>query len=256
MAQVTPIKTDLRNSRNALLRRMPHADRERLQPHFKEEEVEFKKTLLEDDKPIRFIYFIESGVASMVTDLTDGETVETGTVGNEGLVGLGAVLGVRRATGRVLMQIPGRAMRVAADVIAAEGERATPWFRVLLRYASFVNAMVAQTAACNRMHSVDARMSRWLLMTHDRVDSDDFPLTQEFLGQMLGVARPTVNVAGATLQKAGFIKYTRGRITVIDRAGLETATCECYRRIRDELERTLDSDRVDIARPARNRRRQ
>jgi hypothetical protein len=127
-------------------------------------------------------------------------------------------------------------------VIAEESERGTPWFRLLLRYAHFVNAMTAQHAACNRLHAVDARMSRWLLMTHDRVEADDFPLTQEFLGMMLGVARPTVNIAGATLQKAGFIKYTRGRITVLDRAGLESASCECYFRIREELDHVLNGD--------------
>jgi Mn-dependent DtxR family transcriptional regulator len=119
---------------------------------------------------------------------------------------------------------------------------------------SFVTAMVSQTAACNRMHTVDARMSRWLLMTHDRVGVDDFPLTQEFLAQMLGVARPTVNVAGATLQRAGFIRYTRGRITVLDRKGLESASCECYNRIREELEATVNGRPPNSNRQARGPR--
>jgi CRP-like cAMP-binding protein len=99
--------------------------------------------------------------------------------------------------------------------------------------------MTAQSAACNRLHDVEARMARWLLMTHDRVEGDEFALTQEFLAEMLGVARPTVNIAGATLQKAGFIRYARGRIAVLDRPGLESASCECYQRIREELEDTL-----------------
>jgi Mn-dependent DtxR family transcriptional regulator len=103
-----------------------------------------------------------------------------------------------------------------------------------------MSAMTAQTAACNRLHAVDARMSRWLLMTHDRVDGESFPLTQEFLAQMLGVARPTVNITGATLQKAGLITYTRGRITIRDRASLEDSSCECYRRIRAELDLVVD----------------
>lgn len=230
---------DLDHSRNVLIRRMPLDVRKRLAPHFEEEELAFKQTLLEQGKLIKYIYFVESGVVSMVTDLTDGETIETGTVGNEGLVGLPAVLGIRRASGRALCQVPGRALRIAVEMIDAEAAQASPWFRVLLRYANFVAAMAAQTAACNRAHPVEARMSRWLLMMHDRVDSDDFALTQQFLSMMLGVARPTVNIAGATLQKAGFIRYARGRITILDRRGLESASCECYGRVREELELML-----------------
>ena len=231
---------DLTGARNLLIQRMSAEDRGRLASHFSEMRIDFKQTLLEQDKPINDVYFVEAGVMSMVTDLADGSTIETGTVGNEGLVGLPAVLGVFRAPGRVFCQIPGRALRVPAAMIAAEAEDGSPWFRLLLRYANFVTAMSAQHAACNRMHPVEARASRWLLMTHDRVDEDDFPLTQEFLAIMLGVARPTVNIVGATLQKAGFIKYTRGRITVLDRVGLESAACECYARIRTELETTLN----------------
>ena len=231
---------DLKSSRNLLIQRMSDLDRERLGSHFTAVRLDFKQTLLEQDAPIEFVYFIESGVMSMVTDLLDGNTIETGTVGNEGLVGLSAVLGVLRPPGRVFTQIAGSALRIPAEVIIEEAEEGTAWFRLLLRYANFVTAMTAQTAACNRMHAVEARASRWLLMTHDRVEGDDFALTQEFLSVMLGVARPTVNIVGATLQKAGFIQYTRGRITVLDRAGLESASCECYGRIRDELDRMLN----------------
>lgn len=242
----------LENARNLLIQAMSSDDRDRLGQEFREERMDFKQTLAEQGKPVKHIYFVESGVMSLLTDLSDGEVIETGTVGKEGLVGLSAVLGVPHAAHRVICQIPGSAFRVPAEVITAESERGTPWFRLLLRYANFVVAMAAQGAACNRMHGVDARMSRWLLMTHDRVDGDDFPLTQEFLGQMIGAARPTVNIAGATLQKAGFIRYTRGRITVLDRAGLESAACECYFRIRDELVITLNGA---VARPEPGRRR-
>jgi CRP-like cAMP-binding protein len=244
---------DLKSSRNLLIQRMSNEDRERLGSHFTEEPLEFKQTLIEQDKPIKYVYFIESGVMSMVTDLLEGETIETGTVGNEGLVGLSAVLGVVHPPGRVFAQIPGRGLRVSAEIVTAEGDESTAWFRVLLRYANFVTATNAQTAACNRMHAVEARASRWLLMTHDRVEGDDFPLTQEFLALMLGVARPTVNIVGATLQKAGFIRYTRGRITVVDRAGLESASCECYGRIREELEKMLNPDHMRTAPRAERR---
>lgn len=231
---------ELRDSRNLLLRQLTTADRRRLASHFKEQSVAFKQTLFEPGKPIKQIYFPEVGVMSVVTDLDEGGAIETATVGNEGFVGVPAVLGVPHSPGRVFCQIPGRAWRVETPVIDDERERGGPWFGLLLRYASFINAMTAQSAACNRMHSVDARMSRWLLMTHDRVDADDFPLTQDFLAQMLGVPRPTLNIAGATLQKAGFIKYTRGRITVLDRPGLEDASCECYARIRQELDDSIN----------------
>jgi len=247
--------TDLKAAHNLLIQRMSEEDRRRLAADFVYEPMEFKHVLLEQDEPIARIYFVESGVMSMVTDLADGETIETGTVGNEGLVGLPAVLGVFRSPGRVLCQIPGGALHVPVEVINAEAEEGTAWFRVLLRYAHFVGATAAQQAACNRAHAVDARMSRWLLMTHDAVAADEFPLTQEFLGQMLGVARPTVNIAGATLQKAGLIKYTRGRITVLDRIGLESASCECYARIRLERHRMLHPETLpDVSREGATRR--
>lgn len=234
----------MRDSKNLLLQQLSRADRARLESHFTEEPLAFKQPLLEQGAPAARVYFVESGVMSIVTDLKDGETVEAGTVGNEGLVGLPAVLGSGRSPNRVFCQVPGVARVVDARVIEAERQESTAWFGLLLRYVSFVTAMVSQTAACNRMHMVDARMSRWLLMTHDRVGADDFPLTQEFLAMMLGVARPTVNIAGATLQRAGFIRYTRGRITILDRKGLESASCECYGRIREELDATVNGHPV------------
>ena len=140
---------------------MSAADRERLGSEFHDERIDFKQTLVQQGKAVKDVYFVESGVMSMVLDLGHGEIIETGTVGNEGLVGLPVLLGVAHAPSRVLCQIPGRALRVDAGVIAGESEQATDWFRLLLRYANFVNAMTAQAAACNRLHAVDARMSRW-----------------------------------------------------------------------------------------------
>lgn len=238
---------DLKSSRNLLIQRMSNEDRERLGPHFVEQPLEFKQVLFQQDQTVEYVDFPETGVGSMVTDLVDGDTIETGTVGNEGLIGLSAVLGVERAPSRVFVQVPGRSLRLPAGVIAAEAEKGTAWFRLLLRYANFLTAMTAQHAACNRMHPVEARASRWMLMTHDRVESDEFPLTQEFLAQMLGVARPTVNIVGATLQKAGFIDYKRGRIRVVDRLGLESASCECYGRIKEELGKMLEVPQVRAA---------
>lgn len=231
---------DLTSSKNLLVRQLNGPDRERLAAHFEETPLAFKQTLFEQGERLQYLYFPEDGVISLITRLREGEAVETGTVGKEGVAGVSAVLGVTRAPGRAICQVPGRGLRLPERVIAEERERSSPWFLMLLRFVNFVTAMAAQSAACNRIHAVDARMSRWLLMMHDRVEGDTFLLTQEFLVLMLGVARPAVNIAGATLQRAGFIKYSRGRITVLDRAGLESASCECYRRIQEELEQTFN----------------
>lgn len=235
----------LASSRNLLLRRLTSDSARSLQEQAELVPLTLRQTLYEPGGTVEHLYFPETGVCSLVTDLEDGETIETGTVGYEGVVGLPAILGVRRSAGRAFCQVPGQAWRVPERAIAAERDRGSQWFHTLLRYAYVVHAMTAQSAACNRLHHVDARMSRWLLMTHDRVQSDEFPLTQEFLAQMLGVARPSVNVAAATLQRAGFISYSRGRVSVLDRSGLETAACECYGRIREELETTLGAPETE-----------
>jgi CRP-like cAMP-binding protein len=235
---------DLNVSRNLLIQRMSHEDRERLQSDFVEEPIALKQKLHAQDEPIEHVYFVESGVMSVVTDLADGDSVETAVIGNEGFVGLSAVFGVFHSSSRVFSQVAGRGLRVPADVMAAECAARTEWFRLLLRYAHFVQAMTAQHAACNRVHSFERRMSRWLLMTHDRVEGDEFTLTQQFLGHMLGVGSPTVVIAVATLQKAGFIQYADGRITVLDRAGLESVSCECYSRVRKAQDLIFDGHSV------------
>jgi len=224
------------DTRNALLHQLSNAEYERVRSHLKDVTLEFKQVLYEPDGPVDAAYFVEQGVVSLVTLLDDGATVETGTIGNEGVAGLPIFLESERGTERAICQIAGSAKRLSAEVVRAERERAGSQLRsVVLRYTSAVIKMTAQTAACNRLHTVEERMCRWLLMTLDRVGNNEFPLTQEFLAHMLGVRRPTVNIAGATLQKAGLIRYSRGKIAVVDREGLESASCECYARIRDEF---------------------
>jgi CRP-like cAMP-binding protein len=204
--------------------------------------LSFKELIYEQGKQITHVYFVTSGVVSLVTEMKqDGDIVETGTVGREGMVGLPAFLRMPIPTNRALCQVPGSAMRMPVNQFLSHTECIGVLRVLLLRYTNTLMAMTAQTAACNRAHNVEARMARWLLMTHDRVDGDEFPLTQEFLGQMLGVHRPAVSVAGTSLQNAGVIKYTRGKITVIDRQGLERASCECYDHIREEFARAFDA---------------
>jgi CRP-like cAMP-binding protein len=225
--------------RNRILNLLPPAEAEKLAPHFTHVSLQFKEPLATEGKPIEEMYFVLSGVVSLVVPLDGEDPVEAGTVGFEGVVGLPAYLGQPVAPWRALCQLPGEALKVDPQVVI---ERATQGSLgpLLLRYTTAVISMMAQGAACNRVHPLEERMSRWLLMTHDRMGTESFPLTQEFLGQMLGVRRPSVSIAGSTLQKAGLIKYSRGRITIVDRAGLETASCECYRVIRDQYEIALN----------------
>ncbi len=225
---------------NQLLRRLGAADYARIAGDLEPVQLEFKETLHEPGKRIPYIYFPTGCVASLITLLTDGnDPVETGTVGYEGVVGLPVVLGASCASERALCQIAGSALRMTADRFAAAAERIGMLRRPLLRYANALMVMMSQSVACNRRHDTRPRMARWLLMTHDRVHRDNFPLTQEFLGQMLGVRRPAVSLAGASLQHAGLIRYARGKITIVDRTGLERVTCECYRRIADEFARSF-----------------
>jgi CRP-like cAMP-binding protein len=224
--------------RNRVLKLLAPTELERLSPALEPVRLEFKEALYEQDTPITHLYFLDSGVVSMVTD-SDGQTVETGTVGREGMVGLSAFFGMPNANGRTFCQIPGEGHRLSAEDFHAEMGRGSSLERILLRYANALMSMLSRGAACNAAHSLEQRMCRWLLMTHDRVDTDDFPLTQEFLALMLGVRRPTVSLAGSVLQRAGLIKYSRGRIAILDRKGLEQSSCECYAVVRKHFETAL-----------------
>ena len=228
------------NHRNRILKSLSPRELERLSRDFESVALSFKEPLHDQGKPIKHLYFPNSGVISLVTDVTEGQSVETGTIGREGVSGIGAFLGMPNATGRAFCQIPGDAVRVRSEAVLAEVDRGGSLGPILLRYTNAVMAMLAQGAACNRSHTLEQRMCRWLLMTRDRVDSDDFPLTQEFLAQMLGVRRPTVSLAGAVLQRAGLIRYSRGRITILDRPGLEEASCECYAFVQKQFDKALN----------------
>jgi CRP-like cAMP-binding protein len=229
------------NHRNRILSLLSSAELERLQKDLEPVPLSFKEPLQEEGKAIKYFYFPNSGIISLVKDISDGQPVETGTIGREGVLGIAAFLGARKATGRAFCQVPGDALRIRAEALLAETERGGSLKSILLRYTYALMTMLAQGAACNRSHSLEQRMCRWLLMSRDRVDSDEFPLTQEFLAQMLGVRRPSVSLAGATLQRAGLIKYSRGRITITDRHGLEGASCECYAFVQDQFEKALTS---------------
>jgi CRP-like cAMP-binding protein len=225
--------------RNRLLKALPSEEYGWLRPHFESVELKVRDVLAEAEEPFQHVYFIESGVVSVVNRIAGG-TVEVGTIGNEGMAGLSVFLDAGAVTSRTFVQVPGHAKRIKAEIFSTQADERRQLRRVLHRYTQAFLTQVAQTASCNRMHEVQERCARWLLMTHDRVDgSDTFPLTHEFLSFMLGVRRAGVTVAAGALQRAGLITYTRGKITVVNRAGLEEASCECYGIVRSHFQRLL-----------------
>lgn len=229
--------------KNRLLAALPPEEYERLLPNLENVLVSFKQILYQVNEPIEYLYFPNNALVSLITIMENGDAVEVGTVGNEGIVGLPVFLGAERIPGQAFAQIPGTAMRMRADVFKREVTPASRLFNLLQRYTQALFNQVAQSAACNRLHSIEERLCRWLLMTQDRVGSDEFPLTQEFMGHMLGVRRASVSVAASILQNAGLIRYSRGKMTIVDRVGLENSACECYRIIKAEFQRLLGDNR-------------
>jgi CRP-like cAMP-binding protein len=194
--------------------------------------MKFRDAMHDKDTPIRHVYFPINFVTSTVIEMEGGEIVEVGVVGNEGLAGIELFLKEERTNSTTFAQIPGEGLRMsAADFKKQVMDNGGPLRDLLHRYTHAFMAQISQTAACNRAHPLDQRLCRWILMSHNRVQNDEFLLTQEFMGQMLGVRRPTVSTTANILQKAGLISYSRGRLKVLDRVGLENGTCECYRTI-------------------------
>jgi CRP-like cAMP-binding protein len=202
-------------------------------------DMEVRHCVFEPDQPSQYVYFPLSGVISIHTKLRDAVAVEVATVGREGMAGLEVFLSGEQMPASAFCQIAGRAARITADAFRELVRECPPLTTLLLRYTQATLVQVAQSAVCNRVHSVEERCARWLLMTHDRVPGDRFELTQEFLAEMLGVRRPSVSIAASILQRAGFIRYSRGRIEIVDRVGLESAACECYGVIAREYERLI-----------------
>lgn len=224
---------------NRLLKFLPPEDFERLRPHLQAVEFKYNLSLYRADEQIEFVYFIETGVASLVNTMENGDSAEVGTVGNEGMVGLPVVFGDSKAPTSVYMQVAGHGLRMKARIFWQELQHSLSLRTVMLHYAHAVFNLVAQSAACNTFHLLEQRCCRWLLMTQDRMQSDEFQLTQEFLAMMLGVQRPGVTVAAGKLQRAGLIQYARGKVKILDRAGLMKRSCECYGVSKREFDRLL-----------------
>jgi CRP-like cAMP-binding protein len=229
-----------RAPRNRLLAALPDAEYDRLAPQLEEVSLELRQILFDVDRPITHVYFPEDGVVSIVGVMSDGTAVETATVGYEGMIGLPIFHGTDRTSAQAFSQVPGTAIRMSAEAFRAEIARHGVLSDMLHRYSQALFTLLSQSSACNRLHTMRERCARWLLHTHDRVGVDQFPLTHQFLSQMLGVRRATVTEALGEVQALGAISYAMGRITVTDRAALERASCECYTIIRREFDRLLD----------------
>jgi CRP-like cAMP-binding protein len=225
---------------NRLLAALSNAELDKLEPHLEHVEFRFRDLLQESNQRIEYVHFPRRGVISAVNDFNNGDTVEVATIGNEGVVGHSVALGVMTSGNRMFAQVAGDGVRVKSSALRKIMEQSPQLQGILQRYSQALFQQVAQTAACNRAHTVDERCAKWLLMTHDRVNNGSFSLTQEFMAMMLGVHRPTVSVAAGMLQKAGMITYVRGRITILDRKALEGAACECYRLIQRHYKTALD----------------
>ncbi len=221
---------------NKLLTALSRKERDRLVPQLKPVSLEFEEVLYEPDGLIRHVYFPTSSLISLLSVLEDRSVAEVGRVGNEGMVGLPVFLGVPISHTRALVQVPGRALRMKAQVFRQEVRLGGALAGLLLRYTQALLHHAERLTACNTRHSIEQRLARWLLITHDRVRADQFEITQEFLSQMLGVHRQSVTLAASNLQRAGVIRYSRGRLKVLDRQGLEEASCTCYRAIRRQFD--------------------
>jgi CRP-like cAMP-binding protein len=234
------IKPVVRNGfRNRILDRLPRKELARITKALTEIDAAIRDEIYEANKPFKHVYFPETAIASVVNVMEDGSEIEVATIGYEGMVGLPVFLGTNQSPARVFWQVAGTAFRLEAGFLEKEKRRGGPLAATLGLYTQGFFAQIARSVTCNRVHSLEQRCARWLLMTHDRVPGDDYPLKQEFLAQMLGVRRTGISEVAGRLQRKHLIKYSRGCMSVTDRRGLERLSCECYQVVAREYRRLL-----------------
>jgi CRP-like cAMP-binding protein len=226
-------------TQNHLLAAMPAAEFERLSPHLELVELPLGEALYEPGGRLDHVYFPTTSIVSLLYVLENGASAEIAVVGNEGILGISLFMGGETTPSRAVVQSAGFGYRLRAPLLKEEFNRAGPVLRLLLRYTQALITQMTQTAVCNRHHSIEQQLCRWLLLSLDRLSSSSLTMTQELIANMLGVRREGVTVAARNLQRAGLIRYNRGRIDVLDRPGLETAVCECYAVVKAEFERLL-----------------
>lgn len=222
---------------NRLLSSLPSGELKHLHPYIEQVSLSHGQRIILPDEPIPFVYFPLNSLLSLVTLMEDGSTVEAGSIGREGMAGLPILLDADTTPSQTLTQIPGQAVRVKAEIIKKLFDAGGALQKILHRYIHTTIVISSQTAACNRLHQIEARLCRWLLMSSDGVGSEELSLTQDFLSTMLGVRRAGVSEAASQLMSKGLIRYQRGRIQIVDRKSLQTAACECYEVVRAEYER-------------------
>lgn len=228
---------------NRLLFTLSVHEQKRLLPNLELVTFARGEVICESGGHLNYAYFPTTSVVSFLYTMLDGATAEMGLVGNDGMVGITLILGGETTSNRAVVQIAGDAFRMRANSLTREFARGGAFQHSLLSYTQALIAQISQTAVCNRLHPMVERLSRWLLLCHDRVESDELLLTQEFIGNMLGGRRESVTVAAGQLQDAGLIRYTRGHIRIIDRKRLEASACECYQVVKNECERLLGTSR-------------
>lgn len=234
-----PRSADKHMTGNRLLDALPSEVLERLRPHLEAVSLSANQSIHEPGEVAEHVFFPTRGLISMVATMIEGDSVEIGMIGSEGMFNVSAILGDDKPLQRAMVQLAGSAVRIPAQLLRQEIRANISLQERLLRYVQVILSTASQTAACNRLHLLEQRCSRWLLSARDRADADQFPMTQEFLSMMLGVRRPGVTVAAQSLQAAGLITYNHGTMTILDRQGLEAASCECYRFIQNEFTRLL-----------------
>ena len=236
---MAPTKTPLDQSANELLASMPDEVWQRIAPHLEPVDLPLGKVLYESGSAIAHVHFPINAIVSLLYVLENGASAEIAVVGNEGLVGIALFMGGETTPSRAVVQSAGKGYRLSATHIKDEFNRGGPALHLLLRYTQALITQMAQTAVCNRHHSLDQQLCRWLLLSLDCLEGNELVMTQELIANMLGVRREGVTEAANKLQKAGLIQYTRGRISVLDRLGLEHRVCECYAVVKKEYERLL-----------------
>jgi len=234
-----PARIDADSHRNHLLAALPLADYARLSPHLELIPMKLGDVLYEPGVRLRYVYFPTTCIVSLLYVMENGASAEIAIVGNEGILGISLFMGGETTPSRAVVQSEGFAYRLKAQLLKDEFHRFGPMLHLLLRYTQALITQMAQTAVCNRHHSVDQQLCRWLLLSLDRLSSNELCMTQELIANMLGVRREGVTEAAGKLQDAGLIEYRRGRITVLDRPGVEARSCECYQVVKTELDRLL-----------------
>ncbi len=224
---------------NRLLDALPTSDYERIAPHLELIPMALGKVLYESGTRMRHVYFPTTSIVSLLYVMEDGASAEIAIVGNEGILGISLFMGGNTTPSRAVVQSAGHGFRLKAELMKDEFGRFGSTMHLLLRYTQALITQMAQTAVCNRHHSIDQQLCRWLLLSLDRLSSNELSMTQELIANMLGVRREGVTEAAGKLQDAGLIHYSRGRITVLDRPGLEARACECYQVVKNESDRLL-----------------